>query len=70
MPTLPNNPDVLVSNDVEQQTHQVMKNLMDVLKQSGSSLDMHDWDSDKSLIDESLSLNNNECKIMLVYNIL
>jgi reactive intermediate/imine deaminase len=38
MPTLPNNPDVLVSNDVEEQTHQVMKNLMDVLKQSGSSL--------------------------------
>ena len=39
MPTLPNNPDVLVSNDVEEQTHQVMKNLMDVLKQSGSSLE-------------------------------
>jgi reactive intermediate/imine deaminase len=39
MPTLPNNPDVLVSNDVEDQTHQVMKNLMDVLKQSGSSLE-------------------------------
>ncbi len=39
MPTLPNNPDALVSNDVEEQTHQVMKNLMDVLKQSGSSLE-------------------------------
>ena len=39
MPTLPDNPDVLVSNDVEEQTHQVMKNLMNVLKQSGSSLD-------------------------------
>ena len=39
MPTLPDNPDVLVSNDVEEQTHQVMKNLMSVLKQSGSSLD-------------------------------
>ena len=39
MPTLPNNPDVLVSNDVEEQTHQVMRNLMDVLKQSGSSLE-------------------------------
>ena len=38
MPTLPNNPDVLVSNDVEEQTHQVMKNLMDVLKQSGCLL--------------------------------
>ena len=39
MPTLPNNPDILVSNDVEEQTHQVMKNLMDVLKQAGSSLE-------------------------------
>ncbi|MDC0227097.1 RidA family protein [Alphaproteobacteria bacterium] len=39
MPTLPDNPEVLVSNDVEEQTHQVMKNLMNVLKQSGSSLD-------------------------------
>ena len=39
MPTLPDNPDVLVSNDVEEQTHQVMKNLINVLKQSGSSLD-------------------------------
>ena len=39
MPTLPENPDVLVSNDVEKQTHQVMKNLIDVLKGCGSSLD-------------------------------
>jgi len=39
MPTLPDNPDVLVSNDVEKQTHQVMQNLINVLKQSGSSLD-------------------------------
>ena len=39
MPTLPDNPDILVSNDVEEQTHQVMNNLMNVLKQSGSSLD-------------------------------
>ena len=38
MPTLPDNPDVLVSNDVEEQTHQVMHNLINVLKQSGSSL--------------------------------
>jgi 2-iminobutanoate/2-iminopropanoate deaminase len=39
MPTLPDNPDVLVSNDVEEQTHQVMKNLIHVLEQSGSSLE-------------------------------
>ena len=39
MPTLPDNPDVLVSNDVEEQTHQVMKNLINVLEQSGSSLE-------------------------------
>ena len=39
MPTIPENPDVLVSNDVEKQTHQVMKNLIDVLKGCGSSLD-------------------------------
>ena len=38
MPTLPENPDVLVSNDVEKQTHQVMKNLIDVLKGCNSSL--------------------------------
>jgi enamine deaminase RidA (YjgF/YER057c/UK114 family) len=30
MPTLPDNPDVLISNDVEEQTHQVMKNLINV----------------------------------------
>jgi reactive intermediate/imine deaminase len=39
MPTLVDNPDVLVSNDIEKQTHQVMQNLKNVLKQSGSSLD-------------------------------
>jgi 2-iminobutanoate/2-iminopropanoate deaminase len=39
MPTFPDNPDVLVSNDVEEQTHQVMKNLINVLEQSGSSLE-------------------------------
>jgi reactive intermediate/imine deaminase len=39
MPTLPDNPDALVSNDVEEQTHQVMKNLINVLEQSGSSLE-------------------------------
>ena len=38
MPTLPENPDVLVSNDVEKQTHQVMKNLIDVLQGCNSSL--------------------------------
>jgi reactive intermediate/imine deaminase len=39
MPTLIDNPDILVSNDIEKQTHQVMQNLKNVLKQSGSSLD-------------------------------
>jgi len=39
MPTLPDNPDLLVSHDVEEQTHQVMKNLINVLEQSGSSLE-------------------------------
>ena len=39
MPTLPENPDVLVSNDVEKQTHQVMKNLISVLDNCGSSLE-------------------------------
>ena len=39
MPTLPDNPDVLISNDVEEQTHQVMKNLINVLEQCGSSLE-------------------------------
>ena len=39
MPTLQENPDVLVSNDVEKQTHQVMKNLLHVLKGCGSTVD-------------------------------
>tara|TARA_B100000029_G_C16794218_1_gene674188 strand:- start:51 stop:437 length:387 start_codon:yes stop_codon:yes gene_type:complete len=34
MPTLPNNNKKIVSNDVEEQTHQVMKNLLDVLNKS------------------------------------
>ena len=37
MPTLHENPDVLVSTDIKEQTHQVMKNLKTVLKSSGSS---------------------------------
>ena len=37
MPTLHENPDVLVSTDIKEQTHQVMKNLKTVLKASGSS---------------------------------
>ena len=39
MPTLLESPDILVSNDVEEQTHQVMKNLINVLEQCGSSLE-------------------------------
>ena len=39
MPTLLDSPDILVSNDVEEQTHQVMKNLINVLEQCGSSLE-------------------------------
>ena len=39
MPTLPDDPKSLISNDVEKQTHQVMENLKNVLKQSGSSFD-------------------------------
>ena len=31
MPTLHENPDVLVSTDIKEQTHQVMKNLKTVL---------------------------------------
>ena len=34
MPTLPNDNKKIVSNDVEEQTHQVMKNLLDVLNKS------------------------------------
>jgi 2-iminobutanoate/2-iminopropanoate deaminase len=39
MPTLHENPDVLVSTDIKEQTHQVMKNLKNVLKEAKSSLD-------------------------------
>ena len=39
MPTLKNDNSKLVSNKIEDQTHQVMKNLIDVLKGCGSSLD-------------------------------
>ena len=34
MPTLPQDPKKIVSNDVEEQTHQVMKNLLNVLNKS------------------------------------
>jgi 2-iminobutanoate/2-iminopropanoate deaminase len=37
MPTLHENPDVLVSTDIKKQTHQVMKNLKTVLKASRST---------------------------------
>ena len=37
MPTLLENPDILISGDIKEQTHQVMKNLKTVLKASGSS---------------------------------
>ena len=39
MPTLKNDNSKLVSDRIEEQTHQVMKNLIDVLKGCGSSLD-------------------------------
>ena len=39
MPTLKDDNSKLVSGDIEEQTHQVMKNLMDVLEAAGSSLD-------------------------------
>lgn len=39
MPTLKNDNSKLVSDKIEDQTHQVMKNLIDVLKGCGSSLD-------------------------------
>ena len=39
MPTLKNDNSKLVSNNIEEQTHQVMKNLIDVLKGCRSSLD-------------------------------
>ena len=38
MPTLKNDKSKLVSGDIEEQTHQVMKNLIDVLEAAGSSL--------------------------------
>ena len=38
MPTLKNNKTKLISGGIENQTHQVMKNLTDVLKGCGSSL--------------------------------
>ena len=34
MPTLPNDPKTIISNDVQEQTHQVMKNLLNVLNKS------------------------------------
>ena len=39
MPTLKNDNTKLISGGIEEQTHQVMRNLMDVLEASGSSLD-------------------------------
>ena len=39
MPTLKNDNSKLVSDKIEEQTHQVMKNLINVLKGCGSSLD-------------------------------
>ena len=39
MPTLKDDNSKLVSGDIEEQTHQVMKNLMDVLEAADSSLD-------------------------------
>ena len=39
MPTLPNDPTKLVDGDISDQTNQVMKNLITVLKASNSSLE-------------------------------
>ena len=39
MPTLPENPDILICGDIKEQTHQVMKNLKTVLRESKSSLE-------------------------------
>ena len=39
MPTLKNDSSKLISGVIEEQTHQVMKNLIDVLKGFGSSID-------------------------------
>jgi enamine deaminase RidA (YjgF/YER057c/UK114 family) len=37
MPTLPDDPTKLVGSGIEEQTHQVMQNLADVLREAGSS---------------------------------
>ena len=37
MPTLPDDPTQLVDGGIEEQTHQVMQNLADVLREAGSS---------------------------------
>ena len=39
MPTLKNDNSKLVSTDIKEQTHQVMRNLIDVLEAASSSLD-------------------------------
>ena len=39
MPTLKNDNTKLISGDIKEQTHQVMRNLLDVLNSSGSSLE-------------------------------
>ena len=39
MPTLKADNSKLISGDIEEQTHQVMRNLVDVLQAAGSSLD-------------------------------
>ena len=39
MPTLEDDPTTLISQDITEQTHQVMKNLGDVLAKSGSSFE-------------------------------
>ena len=39
MPTLKADNSKLISGDIEEQTHQVMRNLVDVLHAAGSSLD-------------------------------
>ena len=39
MPTLPENPNILISVDIKEQTHQVMKNLKTVLREAKSSLE-------------------------------
>ena len=39
MPTLPENPNILISGDIKEQTHQVMKNLKTVLREAKSSLE-------------------------------